>query len=280
MIVIKRNGEEERFNPSKVIRSLRNSGVSEGTIEKVLKNIKERNFSIISTEKLYSLIYKLVRKYENKYAATIYTLKKAILRLGPDGYSFEDFFAKILRHLGYEVKVRQIYESMCITHELDVVGKDFFVECKYHNEGGTSTPIKDVMYSHARFLDLKHANKAKGYNFQKLWIATNTRFSPECIDYGEYWKIKLISWKYKGKESLSYIIDKHKLYPITMMPSLSRRVFKILSDNNIILLKELCDLSDRKLLSMGLNQDDIRKVREDCEKIVEASNKIRKSEDL
>jgi hypothetical protein len=278
MKVKKRDGFVVDFDPDKVIGSLKNSGVSDETAQKVLLNIYNQKFSIISTDELYKLIYKLVKKYENKYSASIYSLKNAILRLGPDGYSFEDFIGKIFAFLGYKIKVRQTYFSLCVSHELDIVGNDFFVECKYHNDGGINTGIKDVMYSHARFLDLKNANKEKGYNFNNLWVISNTKFSGDAIAYGEYWKINLMSWKYKGNMSLSYLIDTNGLYPITLLPSVSKRVFKVLNDNSILIVAEVAYKSEADLKKMGLNYNEARALKIDCENLINASKKIKKEE--
>ena len=270
MKVIKRNGEIQDFDKNKVIESLENSGVSTETINKVVDKIIKKKYDIISTDRLYKIIFKFVRKFEDKYSASIYSLKQALLQLGPDGYAFEDFMAKILQAQGYSVEVRQVYESKCVTHELDIVAQGFFVECKYHNRGGVNTTIKDVMYSHARFLDLKHA----GTGFKKFWVATNTKFSLDAVSYGEYWKIKLVGWNYKGKQSLAYIIDKNHYYPITLLPSLSKPTFKLLSNNNILLITEVCKVNDNLLRKMGLYDDEIRKIRIDCDKIIQASKKI------
>jgi len=275
MKVRKRDGNVVDFDASKVINSLRLSGVSEVTIDKILSKIKEKNFPIISTDKLYGFIYDLVKKYENKYNASIYSLKNAIMRLGPDGYNFEDFIAKIFRLLNYDVKVRKIYPSLCVTHELDVVGKDFFIECKYHNSGGISTGIKEVMYSHARFLDLQNANKKKGYSFKELWVASNTKFSDDAIKYSEYWKLNLIGWK-QGKMSLSDIIDKNAWYPVTLLPCVSKRVFDILNKNSILLINEVIDKDDNYLRSMGLNNSEICSLRYDCNNLTLASKRIHK----
>ena len=274
MKVTKRNGEVENFDSKKVIRSLRNSGVSETAITTVIKEIENRSFASISTDKLYNLIYTLVRKLENKYSASIYSLKQSIMRLGPDGYAFEDFIAKILSQEGYKIRVRQIAKSKCISHELDVVGEDFFAECKYHNRGGIHTSVKDVMYSYARFLDLKEASK----HWNKLWVVTNTKFSRDAIDYAEYWKIKLLSWKYKGNESLSYIIDKNFYYPITILPSISKNIFKIFNQHNILLLTEVCSLTDAYLKKIGIYKEEIKKIRNDCKKIREAATHIKKED--
>jgi hypothetical protein len=278
MKVKKRDGLVVNFDPDKVVISLKNSGVSSATIEKVLLNLYEKKFSIISTDKLYGLIYGWVKKFENKYSASIYSLKNAILRLGPDGYTFEDYIGKIFTFLGYNVRVRQIYSSLCITHELDVVGDNFFIECKYHNSGGTTTGIKDVMYSHARFLDLKNANKKKGYNFTNFWIASNTKFSRDAINYAEYWNINLMSWKYKGNMSLSYLIDKNTLYPITLLPSVSKKIFEILTKNSILIVNEVCLKEDVLLKKMGLNNEEIKNLRIDCDNLITASKNIKKEE--
>ena len=45
------------------------------------------------------------------------------MKLGPTGYPFEDFIAKLLQADGYETKVRQILKGECITHEIDVIAE-------------------------------------------------------------------------------------------------------------------------------------------------------------
>jgi hypothetical protein len=279
MKVKKRDGLVVDFDPQKVVRSLKNSGVSDETINKALSMIEGKNLPVISTDRLYGLIYDFVKKNENKYSASIYSLKQAILRLGPDGYSFEDFVGKLFKLLGYEIKVRQHYSSLCVVHELDVVGKDFFVECKYHNNGGITTGIKDVMYSHARFLDLRNSNKEKGYSFKNIWIANNTKFSEDSIDYAEYWKLNLMGWKHGGKMSLSYLIDSNGWYPVTLLPSVGRRVFEILTDHSILLVTEICSKTDRELSKMGFNPNEIKILRDDCANLLSAAKKIKKPED-
>ena len=276
MKIVKRDGFVQDYDETKVIRSLRNSGVSEPTIKKVLGKIEERAYEQISTDKLYALVYKLVSKYENKYSASIYSLKQALMRLGPDGYAFEDFIAKRLQNEGYDILTRQIYESNCITHELDVVTKDFFVECKYHNRGGLTTSVKDVMYSHARFLDLIDAKKTKGNTFKTFWIATNTHFSQDSIDYANYWKIKVWSWKYPDKDNLSQLIDEKQYYPVTLLPNVSRNIFSILSRHNILLIKEVMNIKDNSFKKMGLKSEEIAAMRNDCEQMMKASKRIRK----
>lgn len=278
MNVIKRDGKVVNYDKKKVIRSLKNSGVSKETINIVLSKINEKKIKSISTNNLYKIIYKLVRRYENEYSASIYSLKRAIINLGPEGHVFEDFIGKIFTFLGYDILVRQVYESNCITHELDVVGKkeDFFIECKFHNKGGVNTPSKDVLYSYSRFIDLKDANKKKGYNFKEVWLVTNTKISNDGIAFGEYWKMKLLSWKYPKNNSLSDIIDSNKLYPISMLPNIDENIFNILYKNKILLINELCNKPDKEIEDMGIDISIIDNIRKDCDLIKKASEKIKK----
>ncbi|VVB74492.1 ATP cone domain protein [Candidatus Tiddalikarchaeum anstoanum] len=275
MRVIKRDGSIQPFDENKVKESMIRSGVDEGTAKTVLKEIKSRKFNTISTPQLYQLVYKLVSKYSNKYTASIYSLKRSISNLGPSGYLFEDFIARIFEFLGQKVKVRQTLPSLCVTHELDVVGNDFFVECKYHNEAGLGTNIRDVMYSYARLLDLKDASREKGYNFKTVWVATNTRFSDDAIAYAEYWKVKLLGWRYPKNASLSRLIDKNKLYPVTLLPSAGSYLIQKLSQNNIILIKDFDNKTDNQLLSMGFTTEEINKLRYDWRQIIDASSNIK-----
>ncbi len=270
MKVIKKNGEIEEYQPGKVRESMRNAGVSQKAINNVMKELENKIYDKILTTKLYKMVYKLVKKNENKYAASIYSLKQAIMNLGPSGYAFEDFISRIFEIMGYEIiYVRKKYKSMCIEHELDVVGKNFFAECKYHNKGGVTTGVKEAMYTHARFLDLKHASKHKKYNFKKAWIVTNTKLSGDAICYSQYWNLNSLSWKHPRENSISKIVDDNKLYPITIVPSISKNEFRKLSKNNIILVRELCEKTDKELKKIGIKYKKIKKIRDDCDKLME-----------
>ena len=132
MHVIKKNGDTVPYDPKKVMRSMSNAGVPEAAIDDVMRELDTRIYEKMPTTKLYKLVFDLVRVKANKYAASIYSLKQAIMNLGPGGFVFEDYVARIFEILGKKVSVRQIFESMCVTHELDVVGTNFFAECKYH----------------------------------------------------------------------------------------------------------------------------------------------------
>ena len=84
--------------------------------------MRDSIFDGISTRKIYQIAYSILYKLSNR-AAGRYRLKKALFQLGPSGYPFEQFIAKILEQEGYKTKTGQFIQGKCIKHEVDVVGK-------------------------------------------------------------------------------------------------------------------------------------------------------------
>ncbi|GAI02479.1 unnamed protein product, partial [marine sediment metagenome] len=57
--------------------------------------------------------------------------------MGPEGFVFEKYIAKILREYGFITEVGRILNGHCVNHEVDVIAKKenqvCMIECKYHN---------------------------------------------------------------------------------------------------------------------------------------------------
>ena len=70
----------------------------------------------------YSFLLLLLKNQSQTYAAR-YSLKRAIMSLGPQGFPFEQYLAALLRHYGYRTYTNQIFAGQCITHEIDVVAE-------------------------------------------------------------------------------------------------------------------------------------------------------------
>ena len=89
----------------------------------------------------------------------------------------------------------------------------------------------------------KHYNLQEGENskFHQGWIYTNTRFSSEAIKYGECAGLRLISWDYPENNSLSDQINKHGLFPITSLVTLSKKDKEKLLGKDVVLCKDICD---------------------------------------
>jgi Holliday junction resolvase-like predicted endonuclease len=218
--VIKANGERQVFDEQKVIRSIQRAGIPLGLQEKVLNHVKEKLHENIRTGEIYHHITEFLEKSDVPYTRSRYSLKESIMMLGPSGYPFEDYIAKILDHHGYTTQVRQVLQGNCVTHEVDVVaekeGKRSMVEVKFHNNPGTRTEIHVSLYTKSRFEDV-----ARKQRFEDAWIVTNTKVTSDAITFAECSGMKIISWSYPEGDSLRDMIEESKLHPITSLTTLS-----------------------------------------------------------
>ncbi len=86
-------------------------------------------------------------------AAAKYSLKRAILDLGPSGFPFESYLAKIFEFEGYQTAVDQVIKGGCVEHEVDVVltkkgekkSEVIYIEAKFHNSAAFKTDLKTVL---------------------------------------------------------------------------------------------------------------------------------------
>ena len=140
--VIKADRTREPFSEQKVLASIKRARIPHHLQGEVLSNIKSKLYDGISTS-------------SQPYTRSRYSLKESIMMLGPTGYPFEDFIAKLLENAGYQTKVRQILSGQCITHEIDVIaekdGKTAIFESKFNNNPGTRSEVQTALYIQARF---------------------------------------------------------------------------------------------------------------------------------
>ncbi len=242
--IIKSNGNIEDFSPDKIINSLIRSGCSRKQAEKVLGHIRTQIHDGMSTDDIHRMALKHLGKVEHRLALK-YSLKKAIMGMGPHGYIFEQYIAKILSKYGYHTEVGQILKGCCVDHEVDVVAKKdnlvFFVECKYHNHRGTYSDVKTALYIHARFVDIEKAIRKKSdkKNHYHGWLVTNTKCTGDAVKYASCVKLKILAWQYPETRNLQYYIEKKKLYPVSILTSIKKKQKKVLFDSGILLVQEL-----------------------------------------
>ena len=243
IIVTKASGEQVPFSVSKLKSSLKKSGAGSKAINEVVEDLKDLLYDGISTKIIYKKAFDLLKQKSTTYAAR-YKLKTAIFELGPTGYPFEKYLGEILKFNGYTVKVNTPVKGKCITHEVDVVAekdnKKILIECKFHNERGDNSDVKVPLYVQARFDDIKNGSKGGGNDIQG-WLVTNTRFTSDAEKYGGCVGLKLIGWDSPGKESLSQMIDKSGLYPITSLSTITNYEKQGILDRDIVLCRELGD---------------------------------------
>ncbi len=245
--VLKATGEEQQFLEEKLRDSLIKAGASEVNVEFVIKEIGKYLHDGITTGEIYRKAYQLLRKNVRSNAAR-YSLKRAIMELGPSGYPFERFIGELLKKQGYETKVGVIVQGRCVQHEVDVVAqKDtetVMVECKYHNSPGKFSSVQVPLYVRSRFNDIEAVWQARHENANRQFqgcLFTNTRFTSDATDYGICAGLKLVGWDYPRQGSLKDIIERTALYPLTVISSLNSKHKQQLLSANLLLCNELRD---------------------------------------
>ncbi len=275
VFVTKADGQREIFSVSKLNKSMLSSGVAKPIINKVIAEIKSKIRPGVTTAQIYRLAFDLLKSEDRSYAAR-YSLKKAIMRLGPDGFPFEKYFAALLNEHGYNTSTNVIVRGKCITHEIDVIAEKYednihaIIEAKFHSRGGGKTGSKDALYTYGRFLDVSEGWAVKKNQGAKpatarleSWLATNTKVTTEAQIYCRCVGIKTIGWDYASDgENLQQLIENKGLYPITVLVGISNQQRQRLLRKNIILCKQL--LEDSRLLKQsGFSSGQIRQLSEE-----------------
>jgi hypothetical protein len=237
--VIKATGVREPFNEEKLRNSIQRAGISREDQDRLVDYIRENLYENIHTSQIYKQITDFF-KQNKSYGRSRYSLKQALMDLGPTGYPFEDFVSDVLETSGYKTMVRQVISGKCINHEIDVVAEKenekIMVEAKFHNAPGIKTDVHVVMYTKARFDDVKEKN---GYN--EAWIATNTKVTEDALAYAICASMKILSWSYPEGESLRDLIEKSKLFPITALSTLSQLQKQQLMQEHVVMCKDIVE---------------------------------------
>jgi len=265
LIITKASGEFEPFSEHKLLESLLKSGAAKEIAQSILDELKPRMHTGISTRKIYKWAFALLKE-RSRHLAAKYHLKSAIMELGPSGFPFEQFIARLLQYMGYETKTGVIVKGKCVNHEVDVVAQkadhSFMVECKYHNHAGTVSDVKIPLYIRARFQDLEEAwisLPGKKLRFEQGWLVTNTRFTGDAITYGNCAGLRLMGWDYPAKGSLKNLIDELGVYPVTCLTTLKKSEKMELLVKNIVLCPELNERMN-VLQELGLSESRVRSV--------------------
>jgi len=273
MEIIKASGEKEKYQSGKVVRSLKRAGVSSAAAEKVEKEIGKEIKPGDTTEELFERVREKLVK-QDIAAAARYSLRKAIMDLGPAGFYFERYIARVLEKYGYKTRIGRMVKGKCVIHEIDIVAEApdvrppsshaYLIEAKYHNRRGVKSDIKDVMYMHSRSLDISEGEN-KEY---KAWLITNTKFTTKAQRYGKCRNLVITGWRYSnppvipsGAMSLERLIEDKGLYPTTIFPAVSRGTRLALSEHNVYFAYELAGKDARELVKkFGVKKQDAEKI--------------------
>lgn len=263
--VLKASRQIEPFNEEKLRLSIRRVGIPENLQNEAVSDIKSKLYDNIPTSEIYRYTTEFLKSSTYPFSHTKYSLKQSIMNLGPTGYPFEDYISEILRMEGYETAVRQVLSGKCISHEIDVVAEKnsikSMIECKFHNSPGIRSQIHVSLYTKARFDDIKEKN-----NLQEVWLVTNTKITSDALSYSLCNNMRVISWDYPEKGSFRDLIERHKLYPITTLASLTQNQKQLLAENHVVLAKDVCS-NPSSLDILGLPNDKKNSIISECQSI-------------
>ncbi len=271
--VIKTSGERQPFSLTKLRRSLVRSGADSEMVERIVDHITTELHNGMRTSAIYKHAYSILKR--NKYPVAIrYSLRKAVMELGPSGFPFEKFVAEILRGKGYTARTGVILPGFCVSHEVDVLmekdNKHIFVECKFHNQQGIKTDVKVALYVHARFLDLQKGHDLKEAGsvprVHEGWLVTNTKLTGDAIQYANCAGLTIIGWDYPEQGNLQDLILETGVHPLTFLSTLSTHEKIALLEKGIVLCNDLKKDSTH-LKAIGISDDQIKKVVNEIDRV-------------
>ena len=273
MKIVKHSGDIVDFEPEKLRISLLKSGASPAIVEDILNKIKKELYEGISTKHIYKKAFLLLKKEANSHAAR-YNLRAALQLLGPAGFFFEKYIARLFEAEKYITTTNLVLQGKCVSHEIDIlVKKDnaiAMIECKFHSSREAASDVKVPLYVLSRFNDLKDKNHlifTKKDTVSKCWISTNNRFTYDAVTFAKCSGINLLSWDYPKDNNLKTKNDIDCLYPVTCLTTLSIAEKDKLLFLDVILAKELMNNSDpleKISLSSNRIKNVLKEVRELC----------------
>ncbi|MCI5050976.1 MAG: restriction endonuclease [Candidatus Pacebacteria bacterium] len=250
--IVKQNGQEELFQPEKLCHSVMAVGVPDNLANQVCSIVDESIDSGVSTDKIFVTTRKYINEFNPKLAA-LYGLERGLTALGPSGFIFEQYVAALFKEMGYYVQTNVYVSGEGVSHEIDVWAEKgnvvYIIEAKYRNDYRSKTHINQVMYADAKVQDIRRQAKKVGDTREFYeWVVTNTQFTDNAINYVAHRDMQLMGWDYPKYINLKKIVSERSLYPVTTLPSITKKALKKFSAEGIILVKELAGVSENDFM--------------------------------
>ncbi|HEV8677632.1 MAG TPA: ATP cone domain-containing protein [Candidatus Paceibacterota bacterium] len=244
--ITKSDGETEPFDIRKLVHSLLHAGATEIAAEAIARDVEKELWNGISTQEIYARAFKRLREHKKGVAAR-YSLKRSVMEFGPSGFPFEAYLSELFRAEGFKTEIDQIVQGACVEHEVDVVihkpGEITYAEAKFHNTVGFKTDLKTVLYVSARIMDIREMHKNSTKREERITVSglvvTNTKFTDKALQYSQCQGLELLGWDNPGGSTLHERIEKHALYPVTALTSLSSREKMALLSRKVVLCRTL-----------------------------------------
>lgn len=270
ILIYKADGRLVPFDENKVKATCMRAGASKRLADIVTKNVKKQVRPETTTKEVYKLVLRALASEDDSHVIRHrYRLKESIMLMGPAGFPFEVFIAKLFTEYEYEISgIGKRFLGECVEHEIDITAekksqnKMLMIECKYHNSPGRFTGLKESLYTHARFLDLKKF-------FNEEMLVCNTRISDDAIKYASCIGQEVLGWRFPKETGLEKMIENKGLYPITMF-RLSSFELEQFSKNHIMFAKDLLKANMVKIAkTTGIEYTRLQRIQRVMKKVIE-----------
>jgi Holliday junction resolvase-like predicted endonuclease len=247
MEITKANGEKEPFDKSKFIDSLKKAGFSEAQIGGALNKIEDSLYEGITTDEIYDRALEALKDIDEVQPIVKYSLKRAVLELGPTGFPFEQVVSRVYEEMGYKISTGTMLSGKCIDHEVDIIAyKDkelILIETKFHNDPKIKTDTRVALYVKARYDDLLNTTieiDGKDREVTQALLITNSAFTNNSKRYVKcVGTFDMISWTYPKRNGLLKMIEDVQIHPITSIPYLSKAEKTELIEQGCVFCKDL-----------------------------------------
>lgn len=270
--VTKQDGEVAPFDKEQFRQSLIRARVPVILIEDIYIKLESKFSGKVSTDSIYNFVAKTLKR-QHKHSLPRYATKRSLLTLGPSGFPFELFLAKIFEAKGYETSVGVHLKGKCVQHEVDIVARNksqlLLAEVKFHNKTSFKTDTKVALYIKARWDDLaetKFINEDGPEKMTRGMIITNTKFTNNAKKYGHCVGMDMISFDYPKHGNLYDMMDETGLHPLTCLESLTKVHKEELMNNGVVTCSDL--MKDEMILdSLKLNGSKRKKLLDEIQSV-------------
>lgn len=244
MLITKADGSSEEFAPEKLRRSLARAGAQKDEIVEIIRQVEAVAFPGMKTEDIYKHAFSLLKR-SNPPVTARYALRRALFNLGPTGFPFEIFLARLFEYEGYETRTGLLLQGRCALHEIDLAAfkedDAFIAEAKFHARPGIKSDLQVAMYSYARLLDLRDQKICADdiCGVKHLKIVTNTKFTHAAVKYAECVGLSVLGWDYPKKGNLYDLIEESGLYPITVLRSITQSQKQFLLGSQVVTVTDI-----------------------------------------
>lgn len=252
--VVKWDGRTEEFDSHKLVQTLTRMGAPQKVAEEIAEEIAQQLVEGTTTKRLYAMAMDALGSHQ-EVVEFRRDMKQGLARIGT-GLQFEAYVRLLLEAYGYEVSENLVLQGACVTHELDGIaekdGETIYLEVKHHSVLERYTPFEVTLSAKAKWDDLR-AGCEQGLNdceFDRVLIVTNTRLTKHAEQYANCVGIEHLGWNTPRGRGIDWFIEHQKLYPVTILRSVTTKERNQLYAHDILTLKQLVNTN---LAQVGLN---------------------------